>query len=360
MQTFKRWRIRVVLMIAFGLVCVLGVQSRVRAFDTVDLGPTDDTFVDLNNPALNYDPGPGTAGQLEISYSNFVDFVAVRSTLIQFDVASVPASTRQLTLRLTVARNGLPPGSAVVLGLWETQDSWSERTVTHAAAPPRINVLQEVSIPAGQIGEITFNAVEVGAYLERERVGDQVASFLLAATSTTGDGANLAGSILFYDRAAGDAGGPAIVHRLEPLPAMAEYGNIPGSDTSHINQVDFSFDGHAGDVTISFEAYDIDSDDEVEVLVNDELVANVPVNPAAAIRETPEGIDIADEDKVWTGPYTLTLSDSLVVDDSRNILTFDNTRNPPNTWWWGVRNVQLVAGGNSEHGTIFLPLIHGE
>jgi len=56
------------------------------------------------------------------------------------------------------------------------------------------------------------------------------------------------------------------------LPSTDAYGNIPGGDRTHPDQVQFSFEGQPGNVVIAYEAYDIDRADEVRILVNGQPV----------------------------------------------------------------------------------------
>ena len=53
-----------------------------------------------------------------------------------------------------------------------------------------------------------------------------------------------------------------------PLPSNAAYGNIKGGDSSHIDEVNYSFSGLAGDVILNYEAWDVDFTDEIEILLN--------------------------------------------------------------------------------------------
>jgi hypothetical protein len=108
-----------------------------------------------------------------------------------------------------------------------------------------------------------------------------------------------------------------------PLPAPEGYGRIVGGDEAHIDEVNYSFDGVAGDVTLFYQAWDVDSDEEVEVLVNGDWVGFAPMTPNAT----------------WGSTQAIVLPDGYVNDSSVNLLTFSNTRNPPKTNYWGVKNV---------------------
>ncbi|MCB0045424.1 MAG: hypothetical protein KDD92_08345, partial [Caldilineaceae bacterium] len=117
-----------------------------------------------------------------------------------------------------------------------------------------------------------------------------------------------------------------------PLPNTGAYGNIRGAstgDTSHKDEVIYTFPGQSGSVELSFQLYDIDGlsgGNEVEVRVNGQIVFVPPANP---VNET------------WSGTYSVTLSDSLINNSSQNQIIFDNLYNPPNGYYWGVRNVTI-------------------
>ncbi|MEW6443721.1 MAG: hypothetical protein AB1640_22490 [bacterium] len=110
-----------------------------------------------------------------------------------------------------------------------------------------------------------------------------------------------------------------------PLPDGAARGMIKGVDVTHPNEVDYSFEGLAGDVTIEYEVYDIDFNAEVEILVN-----GIRVGYAARTA-----------DLSWSGARTIVLPDAAVLDSGTNVLTFDNTYNPPRIFVWGVRGVSV-------------------
>lgn len=113
-----------------------------------------------------------------------------------------------------------------------------------------------------------------------------------------------------------------------PLPAAEAYGRIRGGDQTHPNEVNYSFEGISGDVTIAYQVWDMDYGNEVLILVNGYPVANTPTTP----------------NETWSGMRYVTLPDSKVFDNRPNILTFDNTYNPPRTFLWGVRNVFISSG----------------
>ena len=82
----------------------------------------------------------------------------------------------------------------------------------------------------------------------------------------------------------------------------------------------------AGDVTLYYQAWDVDFSSEVEILVNGNSVGFA----STTVNET------------WGSTQVIVLPDGYVNDSSENLLTFTNTYNPPRTYQWGVRNVLFL------------------
>jgi photosystem II stability/assembly factor-like uncharacterized protein len=115
-----------------------------------------------------------------------------------------------------------------------------------------------------------------------------------------------------------------------PMSGDGEYGKVQGGDETHADQVNYSFDGMAGDVAISYQVWDVDSADEVEIRVNGVQVGHAVVTP----------------NETWSGTRVIVLPDGLVLDADANVLTFNNTQNPPTGEWWGVRGVGVYDHGD--------------
>jgi hypothetical protein len=120
----------------------------------------------------------------------------------------------------------------------------------------------------------------------------------------------------------------SITSAEEPIPigTPGEYGNIPGSDQTHVGQVEFSFDGQSGDIVIVYEAYDIDTDDEVRIFLNGQEIGHA-----------------IGADEMWGGQQFVILPDEYVDDAEANIIVFNNIFNPPNNYIWGVRDVAVTG-----------------
>ncbi len=108
------------------------------------------------------------------------------------------------------------------------------------------------------------------------------------------------------------------------LPATGEYGQFEGT-TLTTSEVSFQFEGRLGDVTIAYQAWDIDTGDEVQILVNGSLVDYVPTTV----------------DSQWGGMSYVTLPGKLVENSSVNILTFKRSNGVNLLPLWGVRNVSI-------------------
>jgi len=110
-----------------------------------------------------------------------------------------------------------------------------------------------------------------------------------------------------------------------PLPDSGAYGYIQGGDQSHEEEVSYSFEGAPGDMDLGYRVWDVDFSDEVEILVNDVHLDYAPVTA----------------NTTWSDTVSLVIPDEWVLDAGTNVITFSNTRNPPNTYWWGVSDVSV-------------------
>jgi len=121
---------------------------------------------------------------------------------------------------------------------------------------------------------------------------------------------------------------PQLYH---PLPDMRAYGNGAGAghDNAHKTYVNYVFEGVPGDVVITVEFFDVDHNDEVEVLINGNFVANAATT--------------ANEE--WGPAETFTLPDAQVNDSGINYLQFANkyNRDDAENYRWGVRNVSILS-----------------
>ncbi|MFH1156510.1 MAG: DUF5011 domain-containing protein [Pseudomonadota bacterium] len=137
---------------------------------------------------------------------------------------------------------------------------------------------------------------------------------------------------------------------FRPIPvteAGGVYGNCP-ENTQYPDLVEFSLNGAPGDLTVRYQAYDIDDETEVEVLIN-----GIPVGIFAPVTGN----------NTWGEGNTMVIPGRYVNDAESTILTFHNTRNPSDNnstpEIWGIRNVTLVKSVSysaSAKCTEYIPL----
>jgi hypothetical protein len=109
------------------------------------------------------------------------------------------------------------------------------------------------------------------------------------------------------------------------LPEAAALGMIPRMDLTRPDKVAYWFPGRSGDLYLSYQAYDIDGPNEVDIFLNGAKVQDVPVTG----------------NNKWSGYLGVVLPDALVNDTGANVIIFDNMNNPPLSNWWGVREVTI-------------------
>ena len=166
---------RAVVIVVMLIACVGSAAAQsTLAGPTVTLLPSHDTLIDPNNPTTNYN-----ADRLEVTYSNFPNFTATRQSLLQFDLAAVTEPLTTAQLQVSVVESNLLTGGSVTLTLYRLADGWDEASVTWENRPATGDRLQTITVNAGFTGALQFNDPAVGIYLEAERTGDRIASFLL-------------------------------------------------------------------------------------------------------------------------------------------------------------------------------------
>ena len=112
------------------------------------------------------------------------------------------------------------------------------------------------------------------------------------------------------------------------LPFTEQVGNLSNeSRTDYHNAVCFSFAGQQGEVELIYEAYDIDQETELEIIVNGTHFQN----------------QTTTTNNRWSEPDTLLLPEILINDTELNFIVFKNFRNPPKSWHWGVGNVSVIS-----------------
>lgn len=111
------------------------------------------------------------------------------------------------------------------------------------------------------------------------------------------------------------------------LPDANAYGKITGGDQTHLDKVTYCFPAMSGSPTLAYQVYDIDSNTEGDVYLNNVKIIDLAVTG----------------DNLWSSTRTFVLPDSLVYNSATNVLVFDNAKNPPGTNEWGVRQVSVTG-----------------
>ncbi|MEA2581898.1 MAG: hypothetical protein QOE83_2790 [Actinomycetota bacterium] len=107
-----------------------------------------------------------------------------------------------------------------------------------------------------------------------------------------------------------------------PVPlGPGELGNIPGSDTSHPNEVVYHVGGKPGDRILTLSGYDAGTG-EVRIYANWALVTTLQAGPA----------------DVWGSPTSILISDALLNDVTPNTIEVVATTGAT----WGVRDVGMT------------------
>ena len=104
------------------------------------------------------------------------------------------------------------------------------------------------------------------------------------------------------------------------------YGYFDPGTKEEPRKAPFYFGGRYGNITLSYDVFDVDTDGEVIIKLNRKVVAAAPVTG----------------DNKWSGPHTVDLPGNIINDLTRNTLEFNQTVKT-GTEEWGIRNVTLVA-----------------
>ena len=116
-----------------------------------------------------------------------------------------------------------------------------------------------------------------------------------------------------------------------PLPYRNGVGRIKLGDRTHINDACFSFEGQSGDFVLSYQVFDIDDSNEVDILLNGEKILNVAQGQSDG----------------WSETRSLLLLDEMIHDQGLNVIVFDAVRNPSRRGWWGVRQIEVIANNQN-------------
>ncbi len=161
---------------------------------SISIPASQDAFVDLNNPDITYDDQ-----RLDMTYSHFISLTPTRKSVLQFSLADIASSPTAVALELTIVKNLIPEGGSVEVTLFGLEDDWTETDVTWNLFPTVGAQLQTVTVLSGNLDALTFSGSAIGQYVETERTGDGVVSFLAIISGGEGD-LGFAGVVLVEDR----------------------------------------------------------------------------------------------------------------------------------------------------------------
>ncbi len=173
---------RILIVIVVGLLMLPVFAPAVRADTTVP--PTDDTYVDLNDPGTNKD-----SGRLRADYSNLPSWVITRRTYLRFNVDSATGTLTDARVRLYTLQAPLLTQNGV-LAIWSTGDDWNggdvgngdETTLIWNNAPAPIASLDTTPAATANGTWIEFTSSALSAYINSqlaENGGDDIASFVV-------------------------------------------------------------------------------------------------------------------------------------------------------------------------------------
>ncbi|MBN1922211.1 MAG: hypothetical protein JW892_13265 [Anaerolineae bacterium] len=197
---------KTLVVVIFAMMLILLMAEPVLAQGIIE--PTDDTWVDLNDPNTNKD-GFG----LLIDYSNFPSYVVTRRTYLRFDLSGLTQDIDPNSV-LRVRVGGLPFDTTLGLArLRITGDDWNgtdaglgnETMLIWNNAPSVGTVLDSQSVnPSLILGtDIDFSGSALVAYVNGERTangGDDIVSFAIEFGCELGGCSPFADSMAFDDR----------------------------------------------------------------------------------------------------------------------------------------------------------------
>jgi hypothetical protein len=165
--------------------------------------PDDDSWVDNDSPAANHDEDNG----LQVGFSNFMGFARTLFVYLRFDVSGLDeAFVSTDKLRLYVESIQVASDLAgEELELYSVSDDWNaggssngdETDLTYESKPPTSSLLDTQTIPSAG-NWVEFNGQDMADYLNNERNGDGLASFMVQIKNYSGD--HFGGGLRFEDR----------------------------------------------------------------------------------------------------------------------------------------------------------------
>ena len=180
-----RWTRAVISVIA---VMVFGALRADLVLADTTRNPTDDTFVRVTEPAINFDEDSFT---ISVTAEGFPDGEPEDIGYLRFDVSGLSGTLTNATLRVY---NRLSPGPSVTVAVLNPgSDDWNgaaaglgdETTLTFDNAPAplggtQLDTQDGSAVPAW----MEFNSAALTSYVSDQIAGDETVTFVLRVTTT--------------------------------------------------------------------------------------------------------------------------------------------------------------------------------
>lgn len=108
------------------------------------------------------------------------------------------------------------------------------------------------------------------------------------------------------------------------LPAKGKYGYIKNNDKSHPDKAIFTFHADSSNIELHYSAGGIDSEKEVSICLNGQLIGYAPLSKGA-----------------WGKETVIRLPKEYLTKEGVNHLVFDSMENPPKINQWAVKNIWI-------------------
>lgn len=162
--------------------------------------PDHDSFVRSTDASSNFDDQG-----LSVSASS-TSCAPTDTTYLQWNLSDVTAGATLASVQLAVTAKFAVNTSFAVLALHQTEDDWTEGTLTANNAPAVGALIETQTAPSAAGQTVTFNSADLATYINDQLAGDDVASFVLQFESGCVAGVTF---VLLEDSSSG-TDGPAL------------------------------------------------------------------------------------------------------------------------------------------------------
>ncbi|UCH88036.1 MAG: hypothetical protein JSV49_07135 [Thermoplasmata archaeon] len=204
---------------------------------------------------------------------------------------------------------------------------------------PRVSLGASGNIPVGVIpssGKLTFNPFDNSTDATANRVHDPLSIYSKGGGNIQYEATNYYyqdqtivyehGAVLLSqaDGSVMKAGPEFSASKVPLLNDTRSFGYFDPGTKEEPSEMNFNFPGRYGNLTLSYDIFDVDTDGEILIKLNRRIVAAALVTG----------------DENWTGPHKIELRGDWIHDLTINTLQFNQTTGIPGEEW-GVRNVSL-------------------